>query len=82
LMKMLWSKFAIWVTDAGPIIISPRKSKLDSIDLQRSLLVQTTILQLIFGHLPAQYLKWLLEISSLNQEREATMTKMMTIWPR
>ena len=79
LTRMSWLKFVTWVTVAGLIITSPLRFKQDSIGLQRSLLVQITIHQQMFGVLPAQFLKWLLEIFSLNQEKVVTTTRMMTI---
>lgn len=58
LMKMLQLKFVIWVMDAGHIITLLLRFKLDNTDHQRSLLVQTMILQLMFGALPVLFSKW------------------------
>lgn len=79
LMKMLWWKSAIWVMGAGRIIILLQRSKLDSTDLQRLLLVLTMTHQLMFGVLLAPFLKWSPVIFCLNQEKETTTTRMMII---
>jgi hypothetical protein len=79
LMRTSWSRYVIWEMDAGLIIISHLKSRLDSTDHQRLLLVQTIILQLISGVLPVLSLRWSQETSCLNQEKALTMTKMMII---
>jgi len=57
LMKMFKSRFVIWVTVVGPIITLLLRSKLDSTDLQRSLLVLTIIPQLMSGVLLALFSK-------------------------
>jgi len=80
LMKKLWSKYVIWEMDVGHITTLLQKFKRDNIDLQKLLLGLTIILLLMFGHLLALFLKWLLEIFCLSQEKDKTMTRMMIIW--
>ena len=82
LMKMYRLRSVIWEMDVGLIIILHLKSKLDNIGLQKSLLVETMILQQMCGVLLALSLKWLQEISYLNQEKDKTMIKMMITWPK
>lgn len=78
-MRQLWSKYAIWVMDAGHIIISHQRFRPDSIDLQKLSSGPTTIPQQMFGHLLVPYLRWLLETFCSNQEKDKIMTRMMTI---
>jgi len=54
---MFRSKSVIWVMDAGLITILHLKFRLGSTGLQRLLLELTMTLLLMFGVLPAQYLR-------------------------
>jgi len=56
-MKMLWLRYAIWVTVAGLTTILLQRFKQDNIDLQRLLLELIMIQVQMFGHLLAQFLK-------------------------
>ena len=76
-MRMYKSKSVIWEMDAGLTITLHQRSKLDSTDHQKLSLVQIMIHQQMFGVLLAQSLRWLQEISYLNQEKVKTMIRMM-----
>jgi len=57
-MRKSWLRYATWEMDVGLTIISHLKFRQDNIGHQKSSLEQTITLQLMFGPLPVQFLKW------------------------
>jgi len=80
LMRMSWSRFAIWVMAAGHITTSLLRSRLASIVPRRSLLAQIMIHPQTSGLWLALSSRWLLATSYSSLAREVTMIRMMITW--
>lgn len=81
-MRMCKLKSAIWEMGAGLTTTSLLRFKLGSTGLPKSLLGRIITRQQMFGHSPAQFLKWLLATFYSNPVKVKTTIRMTITWRR